>query len=110
MEHANEKSGQRVSTRRDLAVAGGVIGATIGAALAVSRLAEHAGPPGAAGGGGGVGFAIVAGAILYLAPAGVAALRGKRNFAAIATLNLLLGWTVIGWIAALVWALTVDGY
>lgn len=32
----------------------------------------------------------------------------KRNAGAIFVLNLLLGWTVIGWIVALVWALTVD--
>jgi ABC-type transport system involved in cytochrome c biogenesis permease component len=32
----------------------------------------------------------------------------KRNSTAICMLNLFLGWTVIGWIIALVWALTVD--
>lgn len=32
----------------------------------------------------------------------------KRNAGAIFTLNLLLGWTLLGWIIALVWALTVD--
>jgi len=30
----------------------------------------------------------------------------KRSFGAIFVLNLLLGWTVIGWIAALIWACT----
>jgi hypothetical protein len=30
--------------------------------------------------------------------------RKKRNVAAIAVLNLYLGWTVIGWFGALVWA------
>jgi Superinfection immunity protein len=30
----------------------------------------------------------------------------KRSFAGIFALNLLLGWTVIGWIVALVWACT----
>ena len=34
--------------------------------------------------------------------------RTKRNFTAIFILNLLLGWTFIGWIVALVWALTAD--
>ena len=33
---------------------------------------------------------------------------GKRNQGAIFTLNLLLGWTIIGWIVALVWAMTKD--
>lgn len=32
----------------------------------------------------------------------------KKNVSAIFALNLLLGWTLIGWIVALVWALTVD--
>ena len=30
--------------------------------------------------------------------------RKKRKSAAIAVLNIYLGWTVIGWIVALVWA------
>jgi hypothetical protein len=32
----------------------------------------------------------------------------KRNSTAIVVLNLLLGWTIIGWIVALVWACTND--
>jgi uncharacterized membrane protein YqaE (UPF0057 family) len=32
----------------------------------------------------------------------------KRNASAIFALNFLLGWTLLGWIIALVWALTVD--
>jgi uncharacterized membrane protein YqaE (UPF0057 family) len=32
----------------------------------------------------------------------------KKNIGAIFALNLLLGWTVLGWIAALIWALTKD--
>jgi hypothetical protein len=32
----------------------------------------------------------------------------KRNAGAIFVLNLLTGWTVIGWIVAFVWALTDD--
>jgi hypothetical protein len=34
--------------------------------------------------------------------------QSKRNAGAIFVLNLLLGWTVIGWVLALVWAMTVD--
>lgn len=34
--------------------------------------------------------------------------RNKRNFGAIFALNLLLGWTFIGWIIALIWALSSD--
>jgi hypothetical protein len=41
----------------------------------------------------------------YLLPTIVAATSSKRNTGAIFALNLLLGWTLIGWVAALVWAL-----
>jgi hypothetical protein len=43
---------------------------------------------------------------LYFIPS-IAGWR-KRNFGAIFILNLLLGWTVIGWIVALVWGWTND--
>jgi nitric oxide reductase large subunit len=45
-------------------------------------------------------------ALIYLLPTLVG--RGKRNAVAIAVLNIMLGWTVVGWIAALVWACTAD--
>jgi hypothetical protein len=34
--------------------------------------------------------------------------RKKKNANAIFILNLLLGWTFIGWVVALVWAVTVE--
>jgi hypothetical protein len=40
----------------------------------------------------------------YFLPTIVAWLRYHRQAVAIFVLNLLLGWTVLGWIAALVWA------
>jgi hypothetical protein len=43
---------------------------------------------------------------LYFLPSIIA--HKKRNESAIVTLNLLLGWTVLGWVIALVWALTND--
>jgi hypothetical protein len=43
---------------------------------------------------------------LYFLPSIIG--REKRNFPAIFILNLLLGWTVIGWIVALIWALTAE--
>ena len=42
--------------------------------------------------------------ILYFLPSIIG--WQKRNAAAIVVVNLLFGWTVIGWIVALVWALT----
>ncbi len=44
------------------------------------------------------------GAIHFL-PTIIAALRHSRSVVGIFLLNLFLGWTVIGWIVALVWAL-----
>jgi hypothetical protein len=32
----------------------------------------------------------------------------KRNAGAIFAMNLLLGWTLVGWVVSLVWALTQD--
>jgi hypothetical protein len=44
--------------------------------------------------------------VLYFLPFIVAGMRGHQNTAAIFVLTLLLGWTGIGWIVALVWAFT----
>lgn len=48
------------------------------------------------------------GFLVYFAPTLVALVRHKRNTLSIFLLNLFLGWTLIGWIIALVWASTVD--
>jgi threonine/homoserine/homoserine lactone efflux protein len=44
--------------------------------------------------------------LLYFIPALIAFLRGHQSWPAIAILDLLLGWSVIGWIIALIWSLT----
>ena len=41
---------------------------------------------------------------LYFLPSIIANARKNSNSTAITLLNLFLGWTVIGWIAALIWA------
>lgn len=41
---------------------------------------------------------------LYFLPLIVAWLRGHHNKASIFLLNLFIGWTVIGWIVALIWS------
>ena len=43
---------------------------------------------------------------LYFIPAIVAKVRDHHNFLAILMLNLLLGWSFIGWVVALIWAST----
>ena len=48
------------------------------------------------------------GFLIYFAPTLLALVRHKRNTLSIFLLNLFLGWTLIGWIIALVWASTVD--
>lgn len=44
----------------------------------------------------------------YLMPLAIAATRGHRYTRMIAAMNLALGWTVIGWFAALFWAVNRD--
>jgi len=45
---------------------------------------------------------------MYFVPALIAMARGKRNFGAIVALNIFLGWTLVGWVMALVWSLMQD--
>ncbi len=49
---------------------------------------------------------VVCGLILYFAPWMVAKHRQHNDITAIAVVNVALGWTVLGWFAALVWACT----
>lgn len=56
-----------------------------------------------------LGLALLAVALaVYFLPTVIAYSRVKRNIWAIFALNLLLGWSVIGWVIALVWALSVE--
>jgi hypothetical protein len=48
------------------------------------------------------------GFVLYFLPSILALARNKRDTVSILVLNFLLGWTAIGWVVALVWALKVD--
>lgn len=43
---------------------------------------------------------------VYFLPSIVAQMRGHRQLTAITVLNLFLGWTLLGWVIALVWACT----
>jgi len=44
--------------------------------------------------------------LLMFLPTLIALIRGHDNTFAIFLTNLLLGWTVIGWIIALIWSFT----
>ena len=50
----------------------------------------------------GIGF------VMYFLPSIIALARSKRDITAIVLLNFFLGWTMIGWVVALVWALKTD--
>ena len=48
------------------------------------------------------------GFVLYFLPAIIAFGKSKRDAGAILALNFFLGWTAIGWVIALIWALKQD--
>jgi Superinfection immunity protein len=48
------------------------------------------------------------GTVMYFLPSIIALARSKRDILAIFLLNLFLGWSIIGWIVALVWAAKHD--
>jgi hypothetical protein len=53
-----------------------------------------------------VGILLLLGGWIYFLPSLVANSHGHHNTSAIFILNLFLGWTVLGWVVALVWAFT----
>ena len=65
----------------------------------IRHLAEPTGPGLAA------GLTLLA---AYVMPVAIAATRGHRYTRTIGAINLVLGWTVIGWFAALFWAVNRD--
>jgi hypothetical protein len=48
------------------------------------------------------------GLAMYFLPSLIALGRNKRDITAIVLLNFFLGWTMIGWVVALVWAVKTD--
>lgn len=48
------------------------------------------------------------GFLFYFLPSIIAAARSKRDLLSIFILNFLLGWTALGWMVALIWALKAD--
>jgi len=56
-------------------------------------------------GAGGAWLLILIGLALYFVPTIVATAR-NRAVAPVMLLNLFFGWTLIGWVAALIWAAT----
>lgn len=54
-------------------------------------------------------FLIFAILVLYLLPSYIAFKRKHKNLAPVMVFNILLGWTGIAWIAALIWSLSYQG-
>jgi hypothetical protein len=54
-------------------------------------------------------FLIFAILVLYLLPSYIAFRRKHKNLAPVMVFNILLGWTGIAWIAALIWSLSYQG-
>ena len=51
-------------------------------------------------------FALAFFGVVYFTPGLLAAIRRHHNTLPIFALNLLFGWTIIGWFAAVIWSLT----
>jgi hypothetical protein len=51
---------------------------------------------------------LLVGFCVYFLPTIVAMSRQKTNLTAIALVNFFLGWSVIGWFVALVWAVSTE--
>ncbi len=49
---------------------------------------------------------LLLGLLAYLLPTVIAAIRFRNNTLAIFALNLFAGWTLVGWVVALVWSLS----
>jgi Superinfection immunity protein len=48
--------------------------------------------------------------VVYFIPSVIAFWRTHHSKVAILTLNILLGWSGIGWVVALVWAMAYPGH
>jgi len=55
-------------------------------------------------------FTAIAIIAVYLLPFFIGSCRAHKQAPLISIVNLFLGWTVIGWVAALIWAFTNNVY
>ncbi len=77
-----------------------------GTFLAVSVIGISLAVGAAFGGNGAIILATMFGLVLYLLPAFIAYQRAHSNRHAILLINLFLGWSIIGWLGALIWSAT----
>jgi T4 superinfection immunity protein len=52
-----------------------------------------------------IGLLMLLGVALYFLPAIITEVRKPKHSTAICLVNALFGWTIVGWVAALVWAI-----
>jgi hypothetical protein len=52
-------------------------------------------------------FLVCCAIVLYFGPTLLSGLRGRPNTPALFVVNLFFGWTLIGWVFCLAWALLV---
>jgi len=53
-----------------------------------------------------IGALWIVGGLLYFVPTVVAAMRDCKAAGGIAVVNIFLGWTFVGWVVALAWAVS----
>lgn len=51
---------------------------------------------------------VIAFCLLYFLPSIISLLRGNKRGAGVFVVNVFLGWTFIGWVVALAWAVSGD--
>ena len=56
----------------------------------------------------GSGFVILIATFIYFIPSLIAHRKKKRDFTPILLINIFLGWTLIGWVVALIWAVSSE--
>lgn len=49
---------------------------------------------------------LIVGAILYFVPTVIAWRLGVKSVQSIFYVNLILGWTIVGWVFAMIWVMT----
>ena len=52
---------------------------------------------------------LLVGVVLYFLPTIIVVKRQSASVTPVVLVNLLLGWTIIGWIIALIWSLSAKG-
>ncbi|MBK1696435.1 superinfection immunity protein [Rhodovibrio salinarum] len=56
------------------------------------------------------GWTLLVLVVLYFVPLTLAVWRGHPKAMAILAINIAFGWTVVGWVIALVWSMTGPNY